>query len=97
MEQQNNKTDCRDNCDFYDWSVGTCGGECATLHEVEKTLKRCPFCKSKAEIVTNKFWIGSCKVKYAVCCSNYECFIVPSTRYDEDLDEVVRRWNTREE
>lgn len=33
MEQQNNKTDCRDNCDFYDWSVGTCGGECATLRK----------------------------------------------------------------
>ena len=37
-------TDCRFNCDFYDWSVGTCGGECATLCEVEKDFK---------------FWIGS--------------------------------------
>lgn len=97
MEQQNNKTDCRDNCDFYDWSVGTCGGECATLREVEKTLKRCPWCASEAKIVTSKLWSGKklYQVEYAVCCNNYGCPVMPSTRYDE-LDEVVRRWNTRE-
>lgn len=97
MEQQNNKTDCRFNCDFYDWDVGTCGGECATLHDIEKTLKHCPWCKSEAKIVTSKLWSSAktYSVKYAVGCNNYGCPVMPLTRYDE-LDEVVIRWNTRE-
>ena len=52
-------------------------------------LKKCPFCNSEAELITNRAGL-SC-----VRCSEFSCWI--STKFCGSKEKAIIQWNTRAE
>ena len=55
-------------------------------------LKPCPFCGGKVDIKSNRDW-HTLYGEHSNKCFVDECYQVPAT--DEDLEFMIKDWNTR--